>query len=608
MPDPLIPPEPGFMRLWKKVVPDLQPGGYTVRLEQTLSTTSTTVGAPQDVEAHFDITGPRFSLPGTEIHSVFPPPNAQGAFSSRLPHIALKRRTLPWERSDDAHPDFPWLALVVLADFEAELQRNQPIHDAFTSEAVADTIAPADGTCDHIVVTQRVVDQTFPARDELPLLSHVRQVSLKDAENLGSDPDGWMAVLISNRLPQPDTTYGCYLISLEGQLDELPEPGDVQGDVGPRFVYEELAEAYQVAISPGSSPGPGAVADVPDVLGTVFNSIATHHQEARARVEQESGWTVTRDPEAPAPRVADVGLRAAGGFIVDFLDPDLWDLGARKLRFPVLAHWTFRTEGDADFQKLMENLDVGMLGKQPPDEDVPFLDTGHTVVERLTRRGEASQAWYRGPVTPRQVARRTDAPVLFSAEQALRLGEDGRWDLSEGAAFEIGRLLALSDAAFIGLLARWRREGFTFARRRVTGEFDPRVHDALDDELFATARLLQLELIRMTAELPDLRGPVVAPVDHEPLLDLEGSVTAIATGFNLDAAVVSTALAPGLSFSPATADAEGGEVAGNFDEIAEKAGVELAGLTRHLDARVDHLRQSVEELDGELPGFGGSER
>ncbi|MDQ3784895.1 MAG: hypothetical protein M3360_08475 [Actinomycetota bacterium] len=118
-----------------------------------------------------------------------------------------------------------------------------------------------------------------------------------------------------------------------------------------------------------------------------------------------------------------------------------------------------------------------MLGKHPAGEDeVGVLDTGHTVVERITRRGEPTQAWYRGPLTPRQVERRKEPPPLFTAEQALRLGEDGRWDLSEAAAFEIGRLLALSDAAFIGQLARWREEGFTLSQAR---DWTPRPPGAL---------------------------------------------------------------------------------------------------------------------------------
>lgn len=601
------------MRLWKKVVPDLQPGGYKVRLEQSLSQGSTTVGEPDDVEVHFDITGPRFTLPGTEIHSVFPPPNAQGSFSSRLPHIALKRRTLPWERTDDDHPNIPWLALVVLSDFEGELCRNRPVREAFTSTAVADALgAPADGTCDHLVVTQRVADQTFPARDELPLLSHVRQVSLRDAENLGSDPDGWMAVLISNRLPQADTNYGCYLISIEGQLDELPEPGDLQDEVGPRFVYEQLAEAYQLEVSNASFSGDAAPsADrsaEADALGAVLHSIESRHFEGRARLESESDWVLTHTPEATTPRAAELGLYFRESSVVDFLDVSIWDPGTRQLRFPVLANWSFRTEGAADFQQLMENLDVGMLGRQPAeDENVPILDTGHAVVDRLSRRGENAKAWYRGPLTPRQVKRRESPPPLFTAEQALRLGDDGRWDISEAAAFEIGRLLALSDAAFISQLARWRKEGFVLARKSVTGRFDSVIKDAFENELFGPYRHLEFEMVKEVAKIPDLRGPVVDLVDHGPLLNLEEDIEVIAAGFNLDTKTVGAALSEGLSFQPSTRDEEMGEVLTGFEELAQQAHEELRGLSTHLDARVDQLRGSVKDLGGRLPDFGEGE-
>jgi hypothetical protein len=100
----------------------------------------------------------------------------------------------------------------------------------------------------------------------------------------------------------------------------------------------------------------------------------------------------------------------------------------------------------------------------------------------------------------------------------------------------------------------------------------------------------------------------VAPVDHEPLLDLASGISTIAAGFNLNTAVVRAALAPGLSFNPATPDREAGGVVGSFDGIAERAAEELVGLKGHLDVRVDDLRRSVEELGGELPDFGGRKR
>ncbi len=219
------------------------------------------------------------------------------AHRAQAPNVAMgTRETRPLQMSL-ARPSG-------LSDFEAQLQRNRPIRDAFSSPAVADAIAP------------------------------------------------------------PDTTYGCYLISLEGQLGALPAPGDVQDAVGQKFVYEELAEAYHSMRPAGGLGAPQGLGTpppaAPEVLDVVMRwSISTHHREARVRVEEESGWQATHRPDEPAPRLVELGSGAAGAFVVDYLDPELWDSGARQLRFPVLAHWTFRTEGAADFQALMENLDVG---------------------------------------------------------------------------------------------------------------------------------------------------------------------------------------------------------------------------------------------------------
>src|SRR5690606_5658308 len=110
------------------------------------------------VTRHVEVTGPRFSLPGTEIHSVFPPPNSVGPFHNRLAHIALKRRTLPWERDPD--PDGsgdistrpPWLALVLLAEGEANFMRGVAIEDAMP-KAVYEKLDPDPGTCDVVEVT-----------------------------------------------------------------------------------------------------------------------------------------------------------------------------------------------------------------------------------------------------------------------------------------------------------------------------------------------------------------------------------------------------------------------------------------------------------------------
>ena len=58
----------------------------------------------------------------------------------------------------------------------------------------------------------------------------------------GNDDDGWVAVLLSNRLPRPGVAYRACLISVEGQLAALPDVRDAVDDrPGKVRVYEHLS-------------------------------------------------------------------------------------------------------------------------------------------------------------------------------------------------------------------------------------------------------------------------------------------------------------------------------------------------------------------------------
>ena len=163
------------------------------------------------------------------------------------------------------------------------------------------------------------------------------------------------------------------------------------------------------------------------------------------------------------------------------------------LRFPVLAHWSFTTTEGATFEYLMQNLDYGLLGTLegehlPRDADLPLprppsgadppprpvttkvLETGHVELGHRTRRGDASEAWYRGPLVPHPTTR--DQPVDgVAAARAQRRpaaphrARRPRGPLATPAAFEIGRLLALSQLSVVSALLRFRRR----AVRRASG-------------------------------------------------------------------------------------------------------------------------------------------
>lgn len=556
MPDP-APPARGEFRLHSAARPSLEPGPYRVTLQQTIDKAP---GPIQPVERHLQVTAPRFSLPGTEVLSVFPPPNAEGAFSLRLPQIVLKRRTLPWERSADGQPVTaarpPWLALVVLADGEASFMPGASVEDAMPASVRAALGVTETGRCDALVVSRRVVQQVFPRPDELPLLCHVRQVNKQDTEYVGRDDDGFMAVVISSRLPQPGQRYEAYLISLEGQLDVLPTTAGVQNQLGKPAVYtldKTVLKAASRVRATGSVKG--AATGTPLPKGSVTRARGSSPWSASGSaiaVEATTGRRVTGEPSVVAGRPASFVYHDVDFGYLEQSAGNAFDPSTDLFRFPVLTHWSFSCEPDqagrgGDFQSLMTDLHGGLLGTPPAPPSATRLrvaPTGHVILEHLTRRGEAIESWYRGPLTPRQVQRRASAAPVHTADQARGLGQDGREDVSEAAAFEVGRLLALSDRRFLRLLAEWRRAGFVNTRVAATTELMP----GLPERPFEDGRLWLEHLTRVSRDRSRVLGQPV-PVAKGLSLRADDDATVIARGLGLSRDYVAEVLSPTLTRS-----------------------------------------------------------
>ena len=151
--------------LYPSIRPRLNAGAHTLHAEQSISGG----GAIDPVERHLVVDAPRFSMAGAEVLSMFPPPNAVGAFANRLPQIALKRRTLPWERAprtlaDPIETRPPWLALVVLADGEGNFRTGVPVDQAMPADVRSRMGVSETGTCDVIELSRTVVTRSSRAR------------------------------------------------------------------------------------------------------------------------------------------------------------------------------------------------------------------------------------------------------------------------------------------------------------------------------------------------------------------------------------------------------------------------------------------------------------
>ncbi len=523
-------PPTGTFRLYAFAEPPLPAGRYTL--------TGDVSGLPGPVEqlpTSIEIVSPRYALPPDQILGTFPPAGARGAFTSRLPQIVLKRRTLPWERSPDLVPGgtpTPWLALVLLAEGEGELHADAPVEQCVTPGVALgpDRDVPKSS---YIEVPKRVVDAVFPTREDLSMLTHVREVDMRDTELAMGDDDGWMAVVLCNRLPQPNTRYLACLINLEGQYNELPvvTDSDLQLDYNRFAATVDLraiaAEALgsgasvdtalmglggiQAAANPalrGAAPGQAATAaQTPSPTAKTGPSIRS---ASGTKAPTGAGWAATAGAtvegvaaSAGATRAADKpALQSAKLALADGFAFPAGLLLERTLRFPVLAYWSFTCEERGDFQYLAEHITSRLLGYVPepgavetPDGDPPpageppapaarpepasnrplplVAETGHVALETVTRRGDPAEAWFRGPLAPTPVERaetRPDGdprpPLAHHADQLRRVVPDGREDLGYAAAFEIGRLLALSQPGIVAALGRWRQEAFGAARAR----------------------------------------------------------------------------------------------------------------------------------------------
>ena len=457
MSDP-APPGVGQMYLFDEMTPPLVDNSYRI----TVNTAVTIDGGAQPLpnsQRFFNIEGPRFTLASSEVAAVFPPRNGHGPFDEAIPHIALGRRTLPWEReldpasrigtltrkpSDPPPPNPqppgsahqygppPWLALMLFEEGEYTIHQNVQLENAIPQQIFEDLGRPQGITCDTVEASADLVASLMPSVEELMLLSHVRLVNVDDRELSAGSSNGWFAVVMANRLPRPNAKCRACLVSVEARSDLVPaDPPPVALTFGHIIAIEE-----QPVIDRGvESARPAAAAN-------------------GNRVPAPAARALTAGALQPRPRP--VGNLA--------VDANQFFPGTVQL---VLLHsWQFDCTDMGTFRDLMQGLDVAMIGTVAVPGHPPITDTGHLKLELSDRAGVAEQVWYRGPLVPFELTRDPLGPY-HSADQCRRATpETGAEDVSYAAAFEVGRLLAAADGRLAQELMRWRREAFKQSNRR----------------------------------------------------------------------------------------------------------------------------------------------
>jgi hypothetical protein len=567
----------------------------------------------------FRVDAPRFTMDASLIHGVFPPTNGRGSYVTRLPMIVLRRRTLPWERwlSDSGPTDTPWMAVLLFETAEVTTLSPCTVNDVLDTGGLRHRHAPQLGTvdaatrarpCIGIEIPLDLFQDIAPMLEELPLLTHVRQVNTDDKELMGLDDDGWFAVVVGNRLPAPGRTYTACLVSMEGLQSLLPTAqqaavltaADLRPTAGSVGMFAQLAERH-VASAFFADPA--------------VNRDALQQKLVQQMTDADNGYAhLTVDPaSSPKSSISSVSrtgsdrwtkVKMGNGFEADVL------FQADTVRLFCLAQWKFECLEGGDFQAIMETLPqnggVAVLGMPPALAQAPggtptaawtaALDTGHVPLENLTRDGDRTLAWYRGPLTPVAVTRSSEGP-FHTADQARRLDPaTGLENLGYAAAFEVGRLLALGDPRFALDLLRWRRGDRLLVDVRVTFDIlDRFARNLVTGVRFEREMLFQLPSFLTTsgtvrfggvmqrkgvAGLGPLRDPTGLVEIRGRLPGLSAETVSLARG--LDAALI-TPLLEGVGVgSGLVLDAIGMNIApvleADLDQITRSVGQQFAPL------------------------------
>ena len=400
------------------------------------------------------VEGPRFELQPTDVLGVYPADGSEDSPPRYLPHLTLARRTLPWERNGPSQGK-PWLALLLIDEREVpsfEGVQELPIGEiqAIDEEAytrILDADNPASDASDETVVSvvelpRALATRVLPKEEDIDKLIHVRRL-ISDTPLRQLDDDGDVVVIIGPRLPthygedETPTVHHALLVSLENR-DDLMTRG---------------------AVSVTSSTKPRLTA--PTASKTRLRARSARTRRIRFRRARLAGRRVrAKRLQREAGRLA----RAKASRI----EPETTRPGRLVAKDPTvivaLHHWSFTpATGSDDFESVIKairflpNGGVLRFGTLPraearSEERQPLptvLDDQGQLVEAMDYpQTPGGAAIYRGPLSPKTPAPRHDVFALRARPEELS-GTDAPQkavEQSDLAAFELGRLLALSDA------------------------------------------------------------------------------------------------------------------------------------------------------------------
>lgn len=381
-------------------------GQYVVRAEHKVHVKADKLEWKGDAEVTFAVTAPRLRLPSPGVvHACYPPPGASAFFGDSVPYVSLSRRSLPWERS-----------LPVLTPDSTPAERATPW--------LALLVLTPDDLRAAVLRTATGAALANPA-DAAAFYSPWVDPALADDFALTADERAAEVGVLE--LDAPSFRAIC------------PKP------------REALALAHVRSVD-ARAKRIGDAQSVAHYAVVLANRLPQAGPHTAALVSLE-GWAAWLDGTSPskAPRVRVVVLHT-------------WQFTSRD-GVGSCARWVREKVAPGPMSVPQKVIDV--LGR---DCDRARLTAGYVPIQwrPAAREAETGFGWYRGPLSAVPVDVFGDDTPTFEHPDAALVVDDrlGMVDHSYAAAWQIGRLLALSSASFATALRSWSRAVYLEALRQ----------------------------------------------------------------------------------------------------------------------------------------------
>lgn len=460
----------------------LNAGTYqvTAKLNEPEALKGANISTSTTVKLH--VAGPRFFLPPSEIHSVFPPENGAGDYNNILPHIVLNRHTLPWERLVDGESeDIPFLALLVFSDDEeangdVTPPTAIPLADLLIHLNFKYVLEPGEKLTDKVSVIDikpEILRQIMPTDEELKLLAHGRE----QTENGISHQ---RAVIIANRLPAPPLlgiipTDG--VLVKEVQKDSAAEQaGIIAGDIITMVGTTSISDLYSMTkvLARELKPQAGNQLD---------KEISFTLQRAKTDTEKETVEVKVKVSDRDIKRRNIAHLVMLENCFDDSTKQfKFTEHVSNSVRLVCLKSWQFNCTTDEPTlsgRLLSEAFTFELLcvPKTNGEKFEPIRLMSYAALPYHLRWGDRAHTLYHGPLVAATSSEKLGEKVPTSADGLVRLLQEERiFDVSLAVAWQLGQMLMLRDQSVAMEYFSWRRYDAQLRARQGDWEADGHLH------------------------------------------------------------------------------------------------------------------------------------